>query len=64
MQLLYDLANGTLEHLSHKNGDFPSRLLLKKKKKTGKLDRSVLSSFTCNSHNTGISLDVFQLATG
>lgn len=35
-----------------------------KKKKTGKLDRSVLSSFTCNSHDTGISLDVFQLATG
>lgn len=43
---------------------FPLASSQKKKKKTGKLDRSVLSSFTCNSHNTGISLDVFQLATG
>lgn len=61
MQLLCDLANGTLEHLSQRNGDFLSCLPSKKKKK---LCRIVHNSFTCNSHNTGISLDVFQLATG
>ena len=62
MQLLCDLANGTLEHLSQRNGDFPSCFPSNKKKE--KLYRSVHRSFTCNSHNTRISLDVFQLATG